>query len=84
VRILVSTNALEEGIDVSDCEFVVRYNRFSTTKSHIQGAGRARFEGAKVFYFENDPDMEQEKADMLQVRDVGSRGAGFKMLGFRV
>eukprot|EP00959_Pyramimonas_sp_CCMP1952_P193147 4038965-Pyramimonas_sp.AAC.2 len=67
VRVLVSTNAIEEGIDISNCEFVIRFNWFGTTKSHIQGAGRARFEGASVYYFENDPDHEETRAHMMQV-----------------
>jgi len=28
--------------DVADCSFVVRFSRFGTTKSHIQGSGRGR------------------------------------------
>ena len=55
-RAVVCTAALEEGVDVSDCAFVVRFSGFDTTKSHIQGSGRARRPGAKVYYFENDPD----------------------------
>jgi endoribonuclease Dicer len=35
--ILISTSALEEGIDVPDCSFVIRFDAFNTTKSHIQG-----------------------------------------------
>lgn len=58
LRLLVCTSALEEGIDVSDCDFVVRYNHFATTKSHIQGSGRARAPNARVFYFENEPEAE--------------------------
>ena len=42
VRILVSTAALEEGIDVSSCEFVIRFSFIATTKAKIQGDGRAR------------------------------------------
>lgn len=39
-RILVATATLEEGIDVSACQFVVRFNIVQTTKAHIQGSGR--------------------------------------------
>lgn len=39
-RILVTTATLEEGIDVSTCEFVARFNFVPTTKAHIQGSGR--------------------------------------------
>ncbi|KAL7551335.1 hypothetical protein ACHAWF_014528 [Thalassiosira exigua] len=51
---LVSSAALEEGIDVSDCGFVIRYTSIDTTKAHIQGSGRARHEDAVVYYFDND------------------------------
>lgn len=71
IQILVSTPTLEEGIDVSECAFVVRYTSIATTKAHIQGAGRARHPNAVVFYFENDPDLEcrKEKALNATARD---------------
>jgi hypothetical protein len=69
VPLLVATNALEEGIDVPECEFVVRFDSFSTTKSHIQGSGRARLPKAKIYYFENDPSVECSKADTME--DIG-------------
>lgn len=62
MRILVATVALEEGLDVSDCQFVVRYSKFHVPKSHIQGSGRARHRDAEIFYFENDPTTEKDKA----------------------
>ena len=31
-KVVVSTNALEEGIDVDSCSWVVRFDRFNTTK----------------------------------------------------
>lgn len=82
ILLLVSTQALQEGIDVSGCGFVVRYSKISTTKAHIQGSGafssfecllltvpflgRARHKNAKVYYFENDPDQERSKEVSMQ------------------
>ena len=65
ISLLAATNALEEGIDVSACSFVIRYDSVSTTKSHIQGSGRGRSEDAQVFYFVNDPTIECSKAARL-------------------
>uniref|UniRef100_A0A6T0E1R0 RNA helicase n=1 Tax=Chrysotila carterae TaxID=13221 RepID=A0A6T0E1R0_CHRCT len=65
VHVLVATAALEEGIDVADCRLIVRYSEFQTTKSHIQGSGRARRSDAKLFYFENDPQEEMAKEKLM-------------------
>lgn len=56
LNVLVCTASLEEGIDVPECNLVVRYDEFKTTKQHIQGSGRARCQNAQIFYFENDTD----------------------------
>jgi hypothetical protein len=59
---------LEEGIDVSECAFDVRFTSISTTKAHIQGSGRARHPVAEIFYFENNPVVERQKeAHMREV-----------------
>jgi len=65
LKLLVTTAASEEGLDVADCEFVIRFNKFDTTKSHIQGSGRARALDAELYYFENDVVHEQEMAARL-------------------
>jgi len=65
VKVLVCTAAVEEGLDVADCQFVIRYSRVRTTKSHIQGAGRARHAGAEIMYFENDPEQEEANASKM-------------------
>eukprot|EP00978_Attheya_sp_CCMP212_P031366 scaffold118224_cov58-Attheya_sp.AAC.2 len=64
-KILVATAALEEGIDVPECAFVIRYNSVATTKAHIQGTGRARHPNAKIFYFENNPEVERKKEEAM-------------------
>lgn len=65
VDVLVTTPSLEEGIDVRVCRFVVRFDYFSTVRSHIQGSGRVRTTDAKIYYFEQDPDQEIKKADLV-------------------
>jgi endoribonuclease Dicer len=63
--LLVSTSALEEGIDVPECSFIIRYDDVKTAKAHIQGSGRARCLDAEIFYFENDPDEQIAKAKAM-------------------
>ena len=55
-----------DGIDVSDCEFVIRYSKFATTKAHIQGSGRARKPNAECFYMENQPLQEEAQAEVMR------------------
>ncbi|CAK0844334.1 unnamed protein product, partial [Prorocentrum cordatum] len=65
-RLLVCTNCAEEGVDVSACAFVVRFSAIHTSKAHIQGAGRARLPRATIFYVENDPPVEIQRAGLMQ------------------
>ena len=64
-RVLVCTEAFLEGMDVPDCAFVVRFSEFHTTKSHIQGSGRARQEAADIYYFDNSITLAKEQAEKL-------------------
>uniref|UniRef100_A0A7S1AC91 RNA helicase n=1 Tax=Noctiluca scintillans TaxID=2966 RepID=A0A7S1AC91_NOCSC len=64
--LLTCTAALEEGLDVKQCEVVVRFSKFQTTKSHVQGSGRARAWNARVFYFDNDPALELNRAALME------------------
>lgn len=65
VRCVVATSSLEEGIDVAACKVVVRFDYFASVRSHIQGSGRARHPNAKIFYFEQEPSVEQDKAKLM-------------------
>eukprot|EP00667_Euglena_gracilis_P017753 EG_transcript_18749 len=66
VRILVATAALEEGLNVPECSWVIRFDRLSTTKQHIQGSGRARNQQAQIYLFENNADEEERKRRLLE------------------
>lgn len=67
IPLLTCTAALEEGLDVSECQVVVRFSQFQTTKSHIQGSGRARAWNARVFYFDNEPGKELAGAALMDM-----------------
>ncbi|KAH6774267.1 hypothetical protein C2S51_012671 [Perilla frutescens var. frutescens] len=42
VNLLFSTDVLEEGIDVANCSYVIRFDLPKTVRSYIQSRGRAR------------------------------------------
>ena len=48
IQIVVSPPTLEGGLDVPECQVVIRFDQFATAKSRIQGANRARRAEAKV------------------------------------
>lgn len=64
-RLLVCTTCAEEGVDVAACTFVVRFSSFHTTRSHIQGVGRARRKQSFVYYFNNDVESECQRAKLM-------------------
>jgi len=66
VRILVATASLEEGINVPHCSFVVRFDKFDTTKSYIQGSGRVRHPNASIYHFHNRVEDEERKRQYLE------------------
>ena len=54
-NLIVTTNALEEGIDVSACNVVICFDKPPNLKSFIQRRGRARRAASKYFImFEDD------------------------------
>eukprot|EP00928_Gymnodinium_smaydae_P073530 TRINITY_DN56718_c0_g1_i1.p1 TRINITY_DN56718_c0_g1~~TRINITY_DN56718_c0_g1_i1.p1 ORF type:complete len:1099 (+),score=127.76 TRINITY_DN56718_c0_g1_i1:27-3323(+) len=72
-EVMVCTKCAEEGVDVASCDMVVRFQKFDTVTSHIQGSGRARKDGACIYYFENDPDEMRKFAETMKL--VGQDGS---------
>ena len=53
IRIIITTSVLEEGIDVSDCDIVIRFMGLSNLIQFIQSKGRARKENSKFIVLSN-------------------------------
>ncbi|VDD85878.1 unnamed protein product [Enterobius vermicularis] len=49
INLLVATSVLEEGVDVKQCNVVIRFDRPLDYRAYIQSRGRARKEGAQYF-----------------------------------
>ena len=50
LNVLIATNVVEEGLDVSTCNQVIRLNELLTVKAFIQMKGRARQENSKFVF----------------------------------
>ena len=50
LNVLIATNVVEEGLDVSTCNLVICLNELATVKAFIQMKGRARQENSKFVF----------------------------------
>ena len=48
-NLLASTSVLEEGLDVPECNYVIRYQNVSDEIAQVQAKGRARAENSRIY-----------------------------------
>ncbi|XP_057825628.2 endoribonuclease Dicer homolog 3a [Cryptomeria japonica] len=60
VQVLVSTDVIEEGIDVKNCNCVIRFDLPVNMRSYIQSRGRARQENSEYILFLQRGNKKQE------------------------
>lgn len=65
LNVLIATNVLEEGIDVSACNVVISYDFPIKFASYIQSRGRARNKDS-VYYIFSNKEKNNQDLDMFQ------------------
>ena len=56
---MVATAVIEEGLDVAQCNLVIRFNKPHNFSSYMQSKGRARVKGGKALFvlFRDEDDV---------------------------
>nr|KAG5696957.1 hypothetical protein BaRGS_015921 [Batillaria attramentaria] len=80
VKVLVSTSIAEEGIDIPECDFTIKYNRVGNEVTTVQTRGRSRKHGGKSILLGMQNIIEQERLNrhreelmnhaILQIREM--------------
>ncbi|KFY13215.1 hypothetical protein V492_03412 [Pseudogymnoascus sp. VKM F-4246] len=60
INCLFATSVAEEGLDIPDCNLVIRFDLYSTVIQYIQSRGRARQANSSYFHFVEVGNKEQE------------------------
>ena len=72
INVLIATNVIEEGLDVSECNLVICLNELLNVKAFIQMKGRARKIDSKFIFLCADAEIkevEREKKNFTIVID---------------
>uniref|UniRef100_A0A915BN58 Dicer-1 n=3 Tax=Parascaris univalens TaxID=6257 RepID=A0A915BN58_PARUN len=64
LNLLVATSVLEEGVDVKQCNVVIRFDRPTDYRAYIQSKGRARKEGASYYILIEHSDRANCSSDL--------------------
>ncbi|KAL3464231.1 hypothetical protein BJX64DRAFT_298527 [Aspergillus heterothallicus] len=71
INCLFATSVAEEGLDIADCNLVIRFNLFDTMIQYVQSRGRARQANSTYASLIERYNLEQEER-ITQVRDAES------------
>lgn len=73
INLLVATSILEEGLDVSQCNLVVRYDGVDTYREWVQSQGRARARNGRFVIFSESGDLAKTEATLMKFKDMAQK-----------
>jgi endoribonuclease Dicer len=74
INCLFSTSVAEEGLDVPDCNLVIRFSLYRTMVQYVQSRGRARQNNSKFIHMlERGNTVEQEQMRDVRFRELEMR-----------
>ncbi|XP_048517572.1 endoribonuclease Dicer isoform X2 [Dendroctonus ponderosae] len=71
--VLCSSNVLEEGVDISTCSLVIKFDAPEEYRSYIQSKGRARHPSSLYYMMVDSADMLKFKEKYMEFQEVEKR-----------
>ena len=69
-NILIATSVVEEGLDIPDCNIVIRYDFPPTYRAYVQSRGRARKLPAKFIFFVSESEVSEKKKVLYNFNEI--------------
>lgn len=69
---LFATNVAEEGIDIPECDLVIRFDLYSSVIQYLQSKGRARQDKSKFINMVEEGNMQHENILQRAIRDANA------------
>lgn len=71
--VLCSSNVLEEGVDISTCSLVIKFDAPEEYRSYIQSKGRARHPSSIYYMMVESNDMRKFKEKYMEFQEIEKR-----------
>jgi ERCC4-related helicase len=66
-KVLISTNVIEEGLDIPSCNQIIVYDKIVTPKTFIQMSGRARKRNSKIYFMCDQKETKEIKESKFEL-----------------
>ena len=84
MKILIATQAAEEGLDIIDCEFVIRYSLPKTGVQRMQSKGRTRKEGSIYICLVQKGSIDEQMEEKSRIEEENFRNVMRRITAIRI